>query len=648
MQNRLINYLFTNETVQVLFWTLVHSLWQGIVFAFFTAIILMSTKKSATALRYKLLSSVLILFIITSAFTFCYEVLSIINYNSGAYKPVVAFSSAAVAVNNRSISIIEKLISVLQPYENLIVLIWFTIIIIKCFGLVKGLRDVYILKHRQVFNAGEYWNNRLQILAENSGIKKQIQLLKSAIAKVPMVVGYFKPVILFPAAALTALAPEEIEAILLHELAHIRRKDYLINIFQRIAEIIFFFNPAVLWISSLIEEERENCCDDIAVKQTNNKKQFIHALVSFQEYNVSDYAATFSGRKNFLLDRIKRIVTNNNKTLNNMEKTFLLAGIIITALTAFAFSQHKQSSLNNISALQSAQTVFTTNKKDTVPQTVNNDESKYSMSTSIDGKQYRLVEVNGKVTELYIDNVRVPDNKISEYSSVIDKLQKKLKEDKEAQKEAMAAQKEALKAQAEVMKENQLAMNDEIAKQAENMQAQAKELQEEVMRTKMQNDSGEMKIQTEAIKAQVEIMKQKALALTDEMKAKTAQMQKDAQAQTEYMKQKSELMKDQALKLAEVMKDKDAMIKEQVEKQAGDMKEQAKKLEEIMKEKDAMIKDQAEKQSKLIKEKTEKLINEDLKKQVEELKEQNEELKQQIKQKVDSIYKSNLTKPQGA
>jgi len=416
MQNRLINYLFTNETVQVLFWTLVHSLWQGIVFAFFTAIILMSTKKSATALRYKLLSSVLILFIITSAFTFCYEVLSIINYNSEAYKPVVAFSSAAVAVNNRSISIIEKLISVLQPYENLIVLIWFTIIIIKCFGLVKGLRDVYILKHRQVFNAGEYWNNRLQILAENSGIKKQIQLLKSAIAKVPMVVGYFKPVILFPAAALTALAPEEIEAILLHELAHIRRKDYLINIFQRIAEIIFFFNPAVLWISSLIEEERENCCDDIAVKQTNNKKQFIHALVSFQEYNVSDYAATFSGRKNFLLDRIKRIVTNNNKTLNNMEKTFLLAGIIITALTAFAFSQHKQSSLNNISALQSARTAFTTNKKDTVPQTVNNNESKYSMSTSIDGKQCKLVEVNGKVTELYIDNIRVHDNKISEYS----------------------------------------------------------------------------------------------------------------------------------------------------------------------------------------------------------------------------------------
>ncbi|HEY2726356.1 MAG TPA: M56 family metallopeptidase, partial [Parafilimonas sp.] len=241
--------------MQVLFWTLIHSLWQGIVFAFFTAIILMSTKKSATALRYKLLSSMLVLFIITSAVTFCYEALSILNYNPGYYNPVLVSSGAVVAINDHPAGIIQKSISVLQPYENLIVLTWFAVITIKCLGLAKGLRDVYILKHRRVFSAGEYWNTRLQILEKNSGIKKQIALLRSTIAKVPMVVGYFKPVILFPAAAFTALAPEEIEAILLHELAHIRRKDYLINIFQRIAEIIFFFNPAVLWMSSLIKEE---------------------------------------------------------------------------------------------------------------------------------------------------------------------------------------------------------------------------------------------------------------------------------------------------------------------------------------------------------------------------------------------------------
>ncbi len=647
MQSHLINYFFTNELMQALFRTLMHSLWQGILLASIAGLILLYTKNSGAVLRYKLFSCVLLVFIFTSVATFFYELYSVTANTVAAPVVVSAVAYNAVTNTHPSSNLIEKIISGFKAAENFIVLAWFIIITLKSISLLTGLRSVYILKRRQVSDAGEYWNEQLKQLASKAGVTKKVILLKSAITKIPMVLGHLKPVILFPASALTTLSSEEIEAILLHELAHIRRKDYLVNILQNFAEIIFFFNPAVLWISSLIKEERENCCDDIAIGQVKSKKQFIHALVSFQEYNLtSKYAATFSGKRNHLLNRVKRIITNNNKTLSNMEKIFLVTGIIITGFMAVAFAQHKQ--LSYASFAKPAEISSLINKKDTVPITVNNDESKYVMSTSMDGKQYKLVEVNGKVTELYVDNVRVPDNKISDYNSVIAKLQEKLKADKEAQKEAMKAQKEALQAQAQAMKENQLAMNDEMAKQAEKLQMQAKELQEEAMRAKMENDSGEMKIKTEALKAEAEIMSQKALALTNEMKAKTAQMQKDAQAQTEYMKQKSELMKDQALKLAEVMKDKDAMIKEQVEKQAGDMKEQSEKLEEIMKQKDAMIKDQAEKQSKLIKEKTEKLINEDLKKQVEELKEQNEELKQQIKQKVDSIYKSNLTKPQGA
>ena len=270
--------------------------------------------------------------------------MSAVQYTNTSGQTAIAFSNNVTVTNNHSVNFVERIIAALQSYENIIVFLWLVIILIKCLGLINGLYGVYVLKHRQVFDAGEYWNERMHVLAKAAGIKRPVIFLKSFIAKVPMVIGYFKPVILFPAAALTALAPEEIEAILLHELAHIRRKDYLINIFQRIAEIIFFFNPAVLWISSLIKEERENCCDDIAVEQIKNKKQFIHALVSFQEYNASSYAASFSGRKNYLLNRIKRIITNNNKTLNNMEKTFLITGIVITAFTAFAFSQHKQSS----------------------------------------------------------------------------------------------------------------------------------------------------------------------------------------------------------------------------------------------------------------------------------------------------------------
>lgn len=631
MRNLFINYFFNYQTIQVLFWTLIHSLWQGIVFAFFTAIILMSTKKSATALRYKLLSSVLILFIITTAITFCYEVSTIVNYNVQSHQPVIAVPMAAVAMNH-SANIIEKIISVLQPYESLIVLTWFAIIIIKSIGLMKGLRDVYVLKHRQIFDAGEYWNTRLKILAKNSGIKKQIQLLKSAIAKVPMVVGYFKPVILFPAAALTALAPEEIEAILLHELAHIRRKDYLINIFQRIAEIIFFFNPAVLWMSSLIKEERENCCDDIAVHQTKNKKQFIHALISFQECNASGYAASFSGRKNFLLNRIKRIITNNNKTLSNMEKTFLIAGIVVTAFAAFAFSQHKQSSFKNISALQAAQFARNEIKKDTVPQKPNNNGSTYTIASAMHGKQYKLVEVNGKVTELYVDDVRIPDDKISDYNNVIKELEEKLKIAKQNSDDAVKAQAAALKAEIDAEGINKLAI-DSLVK-ANVLNTQANELRAEAARVKMEIDTAKIKDRVEALKAEAELVQQKALTMSD-LKNTVVKAQLEALKASQANLNK-EINEAQIEKLAALANDS-IMAKDQADRLA------------VMAKAQDLINVQIKAQSKSIKDQTDKIINEELKKQIEQLKQQNEELKQQLKLniKIDSLH-ITPTIPQGA
>ncbi|HEY1870113.1 MAG TPA: M56 family metallopeptidase, partial [Chitinophagaceae bacterium] len=421
MKSNWIDFIFSNEAIQALFWTLLHSLWQGLALAVFAALILVSTKRSGTALRYKLLVGIFMLFIISGLFTFCYEIYSVTGNTNTINKHALINIDKHVISGNYRINFIEKLIAAIQPYEKLIVFSWFIIIALKSVGMLAGLRNIYILKHRKVLDAGEYWNHQLKMLAKRAGIKRSVILLKSLIVDVPMVVGYFKPVILFPAAALTALAPEEIEAILLHELAHIRRNDFLVNILQRVTEIILFFNPAVLWVSFLIKEERENCCDDIAVQQTKNKKQFIHALLSFQERNTtSGYAPSFSGRKYYLLNRIKRIITNNNKTLNNMEKTFLVSGIVITTFAAFAFSNHKQSSTVTIPMAQPAKIAYATNDMDTVPQKLNDNESKYIMTMA--GKQYKFVEVNGKVTELYVDNVKIPDNKISDYSAVIAKL----------------------------------------------------------------------------------------------------------------------------------------------------------------------------------------------------------------------------------
>jgi beta-lactamase regulating signal transducer with metallopeptidase domain len=202
---------------------------------------------------------------------------------------------------------IERTVQIIKSYENIIVFTWLVIIFFKSIYLVAGFKQIHALKNKQVADAGEYWNNCVREFSKRIGLKKPVVLMRSALAKIPMVTGHLKPVILIPASMLTALPQEEIEAILLHELAHIRRKDYLVNMLQNIIDIIFFFNPAALWLSSKIKEERENCCDDIAINVVQNKKQFIHALVSFQEYNISlsKYATFFPGSKNHLLQRAK-------------------------------------------------------------------------------------------------------------------------------------------------------------------------------------------------------------------------------------------------------------------------------------------------------------------------------------------------------
>ena len=107
------------------------------------------------------------------------------------------------------------------------------------------------------------------------------------------------------------------------------------NVLQRLAEAIFFFNPAIIWISALIRQEREACCDDLVLSHINNKKNYLEALVSFQEYSLgfNEYALGISNKKQFLLQRVKRMLTRRNQNLNYREVSLLLLGFI--SLTAF-------------------------------------------------------------------------------------------------------------------------------------------------------------------------------------------------------------------------------------------------------------------------------------------------------------------------
>jgi len=344
--------------IQALCWTLIHSLWQSLIAAVVAGCIIVITKKSSSSLRYTLLTLLFFVCMAVSSGTFIrllYQseqqaatgnVTQQRYISSGSSQ--VTFFPPGRGTANAKVTLPEQtpppLSARIEKFCNdhafSIVSFWMIFLMVKLWRTGISLNYIRRIRRYKTSAAPDYWSDRILELAASLGMQTPIQLLESGLITVPMVIGFIKPVILVPLGILTELPPDQLEAVLLHELAHIRRKDYLVNLIQNFAEALFFFNPALLWISSLIREERENCCDDVAIGATRSKSQLIHALVAFQEYGdrIPAFALAFPGRKTHLLDRVKRIVYNRNKTLNAMEKTLLAACLLTAGTLTVAFS----------------------------------------------------------------------------------------------------------------------------------------------------------------------------------------------------------------------------------------------------------------------------------------------------------------------
>src|SRR5207244_9004560 len=131
--------------------------------------------------------------------------------------------------------------------------------------------------------ASPIWQERLRGLANRLRLMRPVILLESCLAEVPSVVGLWRPVILMPLGVLASLPAEQVEAILLHELAHIRRWDYLVNLAQTAVEGLLFYHPAVWWVSAAVRAERENCCDDVVVEMACDRHGYAAALATLEK-----------------------------------------------------------------------------------------------------------------------------------------------------------------------------------------------------------------------------------------------------------------------------------------------------------------------------------------------------------------------------
>ncbi|MXV15442.1 M56 family metallopeptidase [Hufsiella ginkgonis] len=330
-----------NNLVNPLFWTLSHSLWQGALLASLAGMVLGLTRRSSAAFRYNILVTLFAAFVTATVFTFCAEIAKGTAGEKDALMLPAAGSGSQPGVLLPDQTFINLIVNYISTHTSWLMLSWFSLFLYHLFKIAIGFRYVYSVRSAGTNRVAANWETRLPLLKQRLGVQKNVTLLESIRVSVPVTIGYIKPVILIPVGLLAQLPPGQAETILLHELAHIRRGDYLVNVVQRVVETVFFFNPALLWLSSLIRQEREACCDDLVINHTPHKKLYIEALIAFQEYALTPkgFDLALCGPASQLVNRLERMLTKKNKMPSFREALLLIFAVTIISLLAFASAE---------------------------------------------------------------------------------------------------------------------------------------------------------------------------------------------------------------------------------------------------------------------------------------------------------------------
>jgi beta-lactamase regulating signal transducer with metallopeptidase domain len=234
-----------------------------------------------------------------------------------------------------------------EPWLPLLLAIWLSGVSILTLRLMSGWLWVQRLKSRRVTVAADCWQQMAAKLSRRLHIARSIRLLESSAVDVPTVIGWLSPVVLLPASALSGLAPHQLEAILAHELAHIRRHDYLVNLLQTLVETLLFYHPAVWWVSRQIRIERENCCDDLAVSLCGDPYTYARALASLEEFRGGSSQLAMAASGGSLLQRVRRLLGAPSHAgrgpgwLAGMAAIVLMAGIVAGAIGNEALSRSR-------------------------------------------------------------------------------------------------------------------------------------------------------------------------------------------------------------------------------------------------------------------------------------------------------------------
>ena len=318
--------LFEGPVAQAIGWSLLHLVWEAtIVAGILAAVLALMSRRSANA-RYVVSCAALALLPLL-AFVTAYRAYDAPSPDAGspsvaaqaaspvmAPTPAAAITSFLVPADDSSPHMIGTLAARARGWLPQIVLLWLAGVTFFSIRLLVSWTRVQRLARASAQPAAASWQRAASRLAAALRLRRAIALVESAAVEVPTVIGWLRPMILLPASTLTGLTAEQIEMVLAHELAHIRRHDFFVNLMQTVVETLMFYHPAAWWMSRRIRIERENCCDDLAIAVCGNPLQYARALTRLEELRASQTELAVAANGGSLLSRIRRLVVQKEST----------------------------------------------------------------------------------------------------------------------------------------------------------------------------------------------------------------------------------------------------------------------------------------------------------------------------------------------
>ncbi len=302
---------------QAIAWTLIHFCWQALFIAAVYRLISVAIARRSSQTRYLVALSALLLMLGSAVITFAWElrsdaaVASIADSATNLRATFVGDFPRTTAPGISTIQPVPERITLasMLPWIDGLWLIGVFALSVRSFGGWWYLRR---LRLASTIEAPAAVLAAFQRISATLGLSREITLRLSTAIDSPMTMGTLRAIVLLPLSAVTLLGTDELEVVLAHELAHVRRADFFWNILQTIAETLFFFHPAVWWISARIRHERELCCDDLALKICPNPIVYAHALVHLEEHRSRHlrFAMALDGHQSHatLLTRVARIL----------------------------------------------------------------------------------------------------------------------------------------------------------------------------------------------------------------------------------------------------------------------------------------------------------------------------------------------------